>query len=80
MQLIPATAARFGVRDVWDPEQNLRGMLYWLMGDLSFAYEPGRVLWLMIALAIAGRLSISSKEPRQPRDSYSGPPNRGSSG
>ena len=39
------------------PEQNLRGMLYWLMGDLSFAYEPGRVLWLMIGLAIAGTLT-----------------------
>jgi soluble lytic murein transglycosylase-like protein len=35
MQLIPATAARFGVRDVWDPEQNLRGgmaYLRWLLG------------------------------------------------
>jgi hypothetical protein len=34
MQLMPATAARFGVRDVWDPEQNLRGgmaYLSWLM-------------------------------------------------
>ena len=39
------------------PEQNLRGMLYWLMGDLSFAYEPGRVLWLMIGLAVAGTLA-----------------------
>jgi iron complex transport system permease protein len=39
------------------PEQNLRGMLYWLMGDLSFAYEPGRVLWLMIGLVIAGTLA-----------------------
>ena len=39
------------------PEQNLRGMLFWLMGDLSFAYEPGRVLWLMVGLAIAGTLA-----------------------
>ena len=34
MQLIPATAARFGVNDVWDPEQNLRGgmaYLRWLL-------------------------------------------------
>jgi len=44
MQLIPATAARFGVRDVWDPEQNLRGgmaYLRWLLahfnGDLRLA-------------------------------------------
>jgi soluble lytic murein transglycosylase-like protein len=36
MQLIPATAERFGVRDVWDPEQNLRGgmsYLRWLLGQ-----------------------------------------------
>jgi len=35
MQLIPATAERFGVADVWDPEQNIRGgmaYLRWLMG------------------------------------------------
>jgi soluble lytic murein transglycosylase-like protein len=34
MQLIPATATRFGVDDVWNPEQNLRGgmaYLRWLM-------------------------------------------------
>lgn len=44
MQLIPATAERFGVRDVWDPEQNLRGgmaYLRWLLdrfdGDLELA-------------------------------------------
>jgi soluble lytic murein transglycosylase-like protein len=51
MQLIPATAERFGVRDVWDPEQNLRGgmaYLRWLMrhfdGDLELvlaAYNAG---------------------------------------
>jgi soluble lytic murein transglycosylase-like protein len=44
MQLIPQTAARFGVRDIWDPEQNLRGgmaYLRWLLGyfndDLQLA-------------------------------------------
>ncbi len=44
MQLIPETAERFGVRDVWDPEQNLRGgmaYLRWLLdyfdGDLELA-------------------------------------------
>jgi soluble lytic murein transglycosylase-like protein len=34
MQLIPATASRFGVKDAWDPEQNLRGgmaYLRWLL-------------------------------------------------
>ncbi|AGA90739.1 soluble lytic murein transglycosylase-like protein [Thioflavicoccus mobilis 8321] len=44
MQLIPATAARFGVEDTWDPEQNLRGgmaYLSWLLkhfgGDVELA-------------------------------------------
>jgi TPR repeat protein len=51
MQLIPATAERFGVRNVWDPEQNLRGgmaYLRWLMkafdGDVRLvlaAYNAG---------------------------------------
>ena len=39
------------------PEQNLRGMLFWLMGDLSFAYEPARCLWLLGALVILGTLA-----------------------
>ncbi len=39
------------------PEQNLRGMLFWLMGDLSFAYEPGRVLWLLLILAVGATLA-----------------------
>jgi len=44
MQLIPATAERFGVVDIWDPEQNLKGgmaYLRWLLdhfeGDLKLA-------------------------------------------
>jgi soluble lytic murein transglycosylase-like protein len=44
MQLIPETAERFGVRDVWDPEENLRGgmaYLRWLLdhfeGDVRLA-------------------------------------------
>jgi len=44
MQLIPETAERFGVQDVWDPEQNLRGgmaYLRWLLdhfeGDVKLA-------------------------------------------
>jgi len=39
------------------PEENLRGMLFWLMGDLSFAFEPWRVLWLLVALIVAGTLA-----------------------
>jgi iron complex transport system permease protein len=38
------------------PDQNLRGMLFWLMGDLSFAYAPARSLWLLAAITIAGVL------------------------
>ena len=44
MQLIPETAERFGVRDVWDPVDNLRGgmaYLRWLLdhfrGDVKLA-------------------------------------------
>jgi iron complex transport system permease protein len=38
------------------PDQNLRGMLFWLMGDLSYSYEPTRVLLLLLLLVIAGLL------------------------
>lgn len=39
------------------PDQNLRGMLFWLMGDLSFAYSPARLLWLLAAITVAGMLA-----------------------
>lgn len=39
------------------PDQNLRGMLFWLMGDLSFAYEPGRCLVVLALLVAAGTLA-----------------------
>jgi len=38
------------------PDQNLRGMLFWLMGDLSYAYSPARSLWLLAAITIAATL------------------------
>ena len=38
------------------PDRSLRGMLFWLMGDLSFAYSPARSLWLLAAITIAGGL------------------------
>ena len=51
MQLIPSTAARFGVNDPWDPQQNINGgvaYLRWLMrhfkGDVELvlaAYNAG---------------------------------------
>ena len=39
------------------PDQNLRGMLFWLMGDLSFAFEPTRCLVLLGLLVVGGTLS-----------------------
>ncbi len=39
------------------PDQNLRGMLFWLMGDLSFAYDPGRCLGLLALLVVGGTLA-----------------------
>lgn len=36
------------------PDRNLRGMLFWLMGDLSFAYEPSRLLILLLLVTISG--------------------------
>ena len=36
------------------PDQNLRGMLFWLMGDLSFAFEPARCLSLLGLLLVIG--------------------------
>ncbi len=38
------------------PEQQLRGMLFWLMGDLSFAYEPAATLGLLLFITIAATL------------------------
>lgn len=39
------------------PEQNLRGMLFWLMGDLSFVYSPARSLVLLVLVTGAGALA-----------------------
>jgi soluble lytic murein transglycosylase-like protein len=51
MQLVPATARRFGVSDIWDPSQNMHGgmaYLQWLVrhfeGDIRLvlaAYNAG---------------------------------------
>ncbi len=38
------------------PEQQLRGMLFWLMGDLSFAHEPAATLGLLLLITIAATL------------------------
>ena len=39
------------------PEQNLRGMLFWLMGDLSYALDPERSLIVLFVLTTAGILA-----------------------
>ena len=39
------------------PDRNLRGMLFWLMGDLSFAYEPLPLLAVLAALVAAATLA-----------------------
>jgi len=36
------------------PDQNLRGMLFWLMGDLNYAYAPAQSLMLLAAITLAG--------------------------
>jgi len=30
------------------PDQNLRGMLFWLMGDLSFAFDPAAIVGMPV--------------------------------
>lgn len=47
MQLIPATAARFGVKDVWNPVENIQGgtaYLHWLLRHFE-----GKVEWTLAA-------------------------------
>ena len=36
------------------PDQNLRGMLFWLMGDLSFTHSPARSLLLLAIITLTG--------------------------
>ncbi len=36
------------------PDQNLRGMLFWLMGDLNYAYAPAQSLCLLATITIIG--------------------------
>lgn len=38
------------------PDQNLRGMLFWLMGDLNYAYAPAQSLWLLGTITLGGLL------------------------
>lgn len=55
MQLMPATAARFGVNNAWDPRQNVRGGISYLRYLLS--YFEGRVD-LVLAAYNAGENAV----------------------
>lgn len=39
------------------PDQQLRGMLFWLMGDFSFADAPGKLLALLLVIAAGSTLA-----------------------
>ncbi len=39
------------------PDQQLRGMLFWLMGDLSFSYSPQRLFVLLVVITVSGTLA-----------------------
>lgn len=39
------------------PDQNLRGMLFWLMGDLNYAYAPTQSLVLLVGITLIGIVS-----------------------
>jgi soluble lytic murein transglycosylase-like protein len=55
MQLIPETATRFGVRNIWDPEQNLRGGMAYLRWLLSYFNDDLR---LALAAYNAGEQTV----------------------
>ena len=38
-------------------EQSVRSMLFWMMGDLSFAYSPGYLLWLLAIISLSAMIA-----------------------
>jgi len=65
MQLLPATAERFAVRDIWDPVQNISGglsYLRWLM-----EYYSGKVR-LVLAAYNAGEHAVDHYQKIPPYD------------
>jgi len=56
MQLMPATAKRYGVEDVWNPESNIEGGVLYLR-DLIKRYGGGR-LDLALAAYNAGEIAV----------------------
>ena len=72
MQLILPTAKRFGVKDVWDPLQNIKGgmaYLSWLKEHFSYARgrKPGRIR-LMLAAYNAGEDAVKRHRGIPPYD------------
>jgi len=63
MQLMPATARRFGVRDVWDPAQNIRGGVAYLRFLLD---RFGADIPLAIAAYNAGEGAVAKYGNRVP--------------
>jgi soluble lytic murein transglycosylase-like protein len=63
MQLMPATARRYGVRNVFDPEQNIRGGSQYLR-DLAERYQND--LELMLAAYNAGPDAVDRQGGRIP--------------
>ena len=63
MQLMPATARRYGVRNVFDPEQNIRGGSQYLH-DLAERYQND--LELMLAAYNAGPEAVDREGGRIP--------------
>ncbi len=55
MQLMPATAARFGVRDIYDPKQNVRGGVRYLKYLLAHFNDDHR---LVVAAYNAGENAV----------------------
>lgn len=64
MQLMPATARQYGVRNVYDPEQNIRAGSQYLR-DLADRYKDD--LQLMLAAYNAGPQAVDSQGQRIPQ-------------
>ena len=63
MQLMPATARRFGVRDIWDPAENIRGGVAYLRVLLE---RFGGDLRLVLAAYNAGEGAVAKYGNRIP--------------
>ena len=69
MQLMPSTAARYGVSDICNPEQNVRGGLLFLK-DLVAQFQGNMML---VAAAYNAGPDRVYRRPRRPGDHRDGP-------